>query len=95
MVEDDTVREKLQMRMPLIAGVNDTPAIIHATAELYRELGLKGVTLLPYHQLGVSKMRNIGGTSVVFSPPTEERVEEIKALLEKEAGMTVEILGKA
>lgn len=92
---DEAVREKLQMRMPLIGGVNDTPAIIQATAELYRELGLRGVTLLPYHELGVSKMRNIGGTSVVFSPPTEARVEEIKALFEKEVGMTVEILGKA
>lgn len=95
LASDDAVRGKLQMRMPLIAGVNDTPAIIQATAELYRELGLKGVTLLPYHDLGVSKMRNIGGSSVVFSPPSEERIEEIKALFEKEGGMTVEILGKA
>lgn len=91
---DAATREKLQMRMPLIAGVNDTPAIIHATAALYRELGITRVTLLPYHDLGVSKMRNIGGTPVVFQPPSEQRVEEIRACFETEANMTVEILGK-
>lgn len=91
---DGAVREKVQMRMPLISGVNDTPAITAASAALYKELGLKRVTLLPYHQLGVSKLRNIGRVSEVFQPPSEQRVEEIKAVFETEAGMTVELLGK-
>lgn len=89
---DPITREKLQMRMPLIAGVNDTPAIIQATATLYHRLGLTQVTLLPYHQLGVSKMRNIGGTPEIFQPPTQDRLAEIRAIFE-EVGMTVELLG--
>lgn len=52
------------------------------------------VTLLPYHNLGVSKMRNIGGKPVEFEPPSDEYVEKIKEYFEDEAGMTVEILGK-
>ena len=91
---DDVTRGKLQMRMPLISGVNDTDVIIQKTAELYKELGLKRVTLLPYHNLGVSKLRNIGGSPEEFAPPSDERVEEIKALFERECGMNVEILGK-
>ena len=91
---DETVREKLQLRMPLISGVNDASAIIAATVALYRELGLKRVTLLPYHELGLSKMRNIGGVSEKFQPPSEQRLDEIKAAFEVEAGMTVEMLGK-
>ena len=94
LAEDPLVRDKIQMRMPLIGGVNDTPAVIEATGALYRELGLKRVTLLPYHDLGVSKMRNIGGEPESFVPPSDERVEEIRAYFRDFAGMDVEILGK-
>ena len=94
LVSDPETRDKIQMRMPLIKGVNDTPAIIEATAQLYREWGLKRVTLLPYHNLGVSKSRNIGGMPEQFEPPAEKRVEEIKRYFETTANMQVEILGK-
>ena len=91
---DGKTRHKLWMRMPLIAGVNDTPDIIEASAALYRALGLRRVTLLPYHELGVSKLRNIGGAPETFSPPSDERLEEIRARFRTVAGMDVEILGK-
>lgn len=94
LAEQDTVRDKIQMRMPLISGVNDSQAIIEKTAEFYRANGLTRVTLLPYHNLGVSKKRNIGGKPVNFQQPADERVSEIKAYFERHAGMTVEILGK-
>ena len=91
---DPAVRARIRMRMPLIAGVNDTPAILEETAALYRELGLKKLTLLPYHDLGNAKMRNIGGTPEAFEAPSDERMEEIRAFFRDEAGMDVEILGK-
>lgn len=94
LASDEETHQKIQMRMPLIRGVNDTPAIIEATAEFYRELGLTRLTLLPYHNLGISKMRNIGGTQEIFDPPADDRVDEIKAYFEDTAGMEVEILGK-
>lgn len=37
--------------------------------KLYRELGLRRVTLLPYHDLGTAKKRNIGGTPEIFFRP--------------------------
>jgi len=94
LASDPETREKILMRMPLIKGVNDTAEIIHAAAELYRELGLKRVTLLPYHNLGVSKSRNIGGTPETFEPPAEERLQEIRRELETVAGMEAELLGR-
>ena len=94
LASDPMTRDKIQMRMPLIHGVNDTPEIIMATGQLYRELGLKRVTLLPYHKLGMAKLRHIGGTPEEFAPPSDERVEEIRSYFEQEIGMTVEILGK-
>ena len=91
---DSVTAGKLQMRMPLIGGVNDLPDIIARTAELYTELGLRRVTLLPYHDLGVSKMRNIGGTPERFTAPDDARVDAIKDLFETQCGMQVEILGR-
>lgn len=91
---DEEVRAKIMMRMPLIHDVNDTEAIIEKTAEFYRELGLGFVTLLPYHNLGVSKSRNIGSTPVEFTAPSDARVDEIRVIFEEKCGMTVEVLGK-
>ena len=94
LASDEETRGKLQMRMPLIRGVNDSPAVIEATGQFYRSLGLRHVTLLPYHNLGVSKMRNIGGTQEVFDPPSDERIDDIRKYFQTFAGMEVEILGK-
>ena len=94
LASDSEVLPKIQMRMPLISGVNDRWDIIEKTAELYRKLGLRHVTLLPYHDLGVAKMRNIGGSESRFEPPSDVLVDEIKAFFEEKADMKVEILGK-
>ena len=78
------------MRMPLIKGLNDDMELITRTAAFYAEHGLSRVTLLPYHRLGVTKMKHIGGSQETFSPPSDERIEEIRALFES-IGMHVEV----
>ena len=94
LASDPELKPKILMRMPLIAGVNDTDDIIGRTAEYYREHGLKRVTLLAYHILGVSKKRHIGGVPREFSAPSDERLEEIRKILEETCGASVEIMGK-
>lgn len=91
---DPGTREKLQMRMPLVAGINDSLDMMKKTAAFYRTLGLKRVTLLPYHSLGTSKKKHIGEVPETFGQPEDAYVEVIKDLFEQEAGMTVEIQGK-
>lgn len=86
--------DKLTMRMPLMRGVNDTPAIIRRTGQLYKELGIKRVNLLPYHNLGISKERNIGGKQEEFQPPTEARLAEIETYFKNEIHLKVEVLGR-
>lgn len=94
LAETPEVRDKITMRMPLIKGVNDGDEVIKATGALYRELGLKKVTLLPYHNLGITKKRNIGGTQEEFNQPEEERLTEIMSYFQDEIEMKVEILGR-
>jgi len=85
--------DKLIMRMILIKGVNDSDDIIKRTGELYREIGVKRVNLLPYHSLGISKKRNVGGTQEEFEQPTEERLTEIEIYFKNEINLNVGILG--
>ncbi|QIB70074.1 glycyl-radical enzyme activating protein [Aminipila butyrica] len=91
---DARTADKLTMRMPLIKGVNDSDDIIRRTGELYREIGVKRVNLLPYHSLGISKKRNVGGAQEEFEQPTEERLTEIENYFKNELNLKVEILGR-
>lgn len=91
---EDETREKLQMRMPLVKGLNDSWDMMERTLDFYKENGIKKLTLLPYHSLGVSKERNIGGVQETFSPPDDDYLDRIKKYFEEEGDMEVEILGR-
>lgn len=90
---DEATRAKLHMRMPLISGLNDDLPLMEQTARFYREHRISRVTLLPYHSLGVSKMRHIGGHQETYSPPSDGHLEKIRDIFETAAGMHVEISG--
>lgn len=62
--------------------------------EFYRSIGVKKVNLLPYHNLGISKQRNVGGKQEEFEPPEEERITEIEVYFRDEINLKVEILGR-
>lgn len=91
---DMRTRDKLILRMPLIRDVNDTVDIIKRTGELYKEIGIKRVNLLPYHNLGINKKRNVGGMQEEFRQPSEERLTEIEIYFKNEINLRVEILGR-
>lgn len=94
LASDERTVNKLIMRMPLIKGVNDSDDIIKRTGELYRRIGIKRVDLLPYHNLGISKKRNVGGSQEKFEQPTEERITEIEIYFKNEINLKVGILGR-
>jgi len=90
---DPEINPKLIVRMPLIGGVNDSEETIRKTGAFFAANNLKTVTLLPYHELGVSKCRNIGGQPELFKPPASDRIEEIREYFET-CGIKAEILGR-
>ncbi len=94
LISDKNLADKITMRMPLIRNVNDTEDIIVRTGQFYREIGIKRVNLLPYHNLGISKKRNVGGVQEAFQPPTEERLAELESYFRDEIGLEVGILGR-
>lgn len=86
------LREKVQIRMPLIHDVNDTEAIILQTAQFLSKHGLLDAVLIPYHTLGVSKRRALGQTFETFQPPSSEQLLEIQSVLAS-YGIHAEIIG--
>ncbi len=93
LAEYKEILNKITMRMPLISGVNDKEYIIRQTGEFYKEINIKRVNLLPYHNLGINKKKNMGGEQNRFSAPKEAWLKEIKNYFQQEIKLKVEILG--
>lgn len=83
----------IQIRIPLIPEVNDDDHNIEATgqfiADLFRDrrgsTGIKGITLLPYHDFQKSKYIKFGidYRAKKIVPPTEARIEQVQNRLQK------------
>ena len=91
---DERTQDKVIMRMPLVRGVNDSEQDMRRAGELFHGLRLRRVTLLPYHDLGISKARNLGAEQRRFQPPDEAWLAWIEGLFEDAYGLEVEVLGR-
>ncbi len=80
------------LRIPLIAGFNDSPDLIKRIAVLCKEAGARKISLLPYHEGGKSKCEQLGRPYPFpeANAPSEERILELKRIIE-EAGIPVSI----
>jgi len=67
------------VRIPLIEGYNDSVENITKVAELAEECGVKKVSLLPYHEGGVSKCEQIGVEYKLKNAkaPSNEHMQEL------------------
>ena len=74
---------RIQARLPLIPGVNDTASHLTDAGTLLSSLGLRDVQVLPFHLTGIDKYPRLGlqykkpGTI----PPTHDNVEAAAARL--------------
>jgi pyruvate formate lyase activating enzyme len=71
--------------MPLVAGFNDSEEHIEKVAKLGGKLGVEKISLLPYHEGGLSKCRQLGRPYGFTDgrAPSKEHLERLKELLEK------------
>ena len=89
-VSNEIIRENLrridersvpiEVRIPVIPGINDDRGNIEATASVLKGLkNLVRVTLLPFHRLGESKYPRVGRSYKLdgLEPPTREHMEEV------------------
>lgn len=73
------------IRIPLISGINDDGDNIEKTGEfILNHLSIEGVEILPYHNLGEYKYRDLGiEIKHQFFTPTSEKIQEVKEILKK------------
>lgn len=61
------------LRCPLIHGINDSIEHLKGIAELSKKYpGLMGIEILPYHDMGVYKAKNIGSSQVISDVKTTD-----------------------
>jgi pyruvate formate lyase activating enzyme len=80
------------LRVPLISGFNDSEEHIKKIALLGKEIGAQKISLLPYHEGGMSKSTQLG---VPYAFPEgkasdEEHVNKLKKIIEKK-GINVSV----
>lgn len=90
---DDSIRERIIMRMPLIHGLNDGLDMMQRTAELYQKLKIVHVNLIAYHELGKVKAESVGRKAETFSAPPSEYLKQLKSIYD-EYGCDTEIIGE-
>ena len=76
------VHNNLWLRVPILPGLNDDDAQLEAMASLAASIaGVRQVNLLPYHQTGMHKFRQLGRAYRLegLAPPSPERMEEVAA----------------
>jgi pyruvate formate lyase activating enzyme len=82
----------LWMRIPLIAGFNDSEEHIKKIAAIGRQIDAQKISFLPYHEGGKSKSEQLGRTYPLpeAKAPGEEHVQKLKGIVEQE-GIKVSI----
>ena len=84
--------EKIIIRVPMIHGVNDDETNVIATGRFMQERGLRRIHLLPYHNMGVSKAKDVGIEQPTFETPSDEVLERNRGILAA-MGLQVEVMG--
>jgi pyruvate formate lyase activating enzyme len=77
---------KMQIRIPLIPGFNDSEDCLRQAGLFCRSLGeaVTLIQLLPYHNLGVMKYQRLDDGKIVMEaePPSDEKIRSLKEVLE-------------
>ena len=83
---------KIWLRIPLIAGLNDSAGHIRRIATLGKALGAQKISLLPYHEGGKSKCDQLGVPYPLpdAKAPGERHINKLKGVIEGE-GLQVSI----
>ncbi len=90
--EEEALRRKIVIRVPMIHGINDGEDNISALRDYMLSLGLDTVNLLPYHNMGIGKAREAGIEQEEFETPPDEVLETARRIL-SDAGLHVTVMG--
>jgi pyruvate formate lyase activating enzyme len=78
-----STRVKTWFRIPLIQGINDSPGHISQVVKLAKNLGIEKISLLPFHEGGTSKWRQLGLLQPDFTgnTPGDEHINSLVKII--------------
>lgn len=77
---------RLHIRVPLMAGVNDTEENARQLKDFVGDSSaVEEIRLLPYHTMGLNKAKSLNIHETVFDTPGAEQMEFLKSYLGKKA----------
>ena len=84
----------VSIRIPVIPGINDDVVNLDASLSLLSDVGLRDVSLLPYHRIATDKYSRLGVEYplAAVEPPTSEHMQQIAERFRNE-GFAVHIGG--
>jgi len=73
----------VQIRMPLIPGINDSLVNIKNTAKFIADLGITSIEILSYHDYGISKYKRLGKQYLLadIGAPTQGKKQQVRELM--------------
>ena len=75
------------LRCPLIPKINDTDEHLNGIAQMYKDYpNLKGIEIMPYHKMGVSKAKRVGVDQKEYGVPNKELKKVWEAKIESFGG---------
>ncbi|WP_371380496.1 glycyl-radical enzyme activating protein [Sporomusa aerivorans] len=89
---DPNIRNKITIRVPFIHHVNDDAENVEQLCNFMIANGLKKVNILPYHNMGIAKGKEMGLLQQEFETPLDEVLIRTKEKFLKK-GIQVEVLG--
>jgi pyruvate formate lyase activating enzyme len=84
LIKLSNLKRDIIVRIPIIPNVNDSKDNIDKTARFVKKLNnVRGIELLPYHRLGVTKYNNLGRTYKLADslPPTDDKLDSLNAIV--------------
>ena len=82
---------RLWLRVPVLAGYNDSEENIGKVAELGKAIGAEKISLLPYHRLGESKYEQLGlKYTWEGNEPETEHIERLERIIQA-AGLQADV----
>ena len=84
------IHKNINLRMPIIEGVNADVNHIEETLNFIKGLNITNVNLLPYHDIAKHKYKkmNLSYEGEGMSVPSEEKMQSFKEMFEKEGYKT-------
>lgn len=78
------IHSNINIRMPIVEGVNATEEHIEKTADFIKDLGINNINLLPYHSIARHKYKklDIEYENEKMSVPSDDKMRKFKYILE-------------